>query len=271
MAPVFVLLASVLSCWVRRVRKLQELRGCKGLLLYLMINKKIIIMKNTMISSEVGLSRVELVYRKLKTNIVENEFPPGFQALEPEIAKDLGVSRTPVREALIRLEAENLIELIPRRGMRVLPLNPTDILEIHQTLAAMEFMAFDLLKRLASHDEVFSRLAECIVSMQRAIEDDELAAWSDADEAFHRNILVFSGNTRLMRLAEITRSQFKRTKSITLKLRPRSSLSTAAHEQVLSLMKGGDWENAQQAHYQNRLQLAELLVELFGRYKFSHL
>ena len=64
-------------------------------------------------------SLVERAYAEIKRRIFSNEYPPGFQALEQEVASQLGMSRTPVREALIRLENERLVELVPRRGMRV--------------------------------------------------------------------------------------------------------------------------------------------------------
>lgn len=79
---------------------------------------------------ETGLSRVEYAYRKIKNSITHNVYPANFQILEPELAKKLGISRTPVREALIRLEADKLIQLIPRRGMRVNPLSISDLREV---------------------------------------------------------------------------------------------------------------------------------------------
>lgn len=61
-----------------------------------------------------------------------NLLPPGYQAPEPELALRFGVSRTTIREALIRLEAEGLVELIPRRGARVLPIRADDMKEIYR-------------------------------------------------------------------------------------------------------------------------------------------
>jgi DNA-binding GntR family transcriptional regulator len=72
-------------------------------------------------------SRVNDAYVQIKAEILSNRLPPGFQAPEPEVALRLGMSRTPVREALIRLEADGLVELIPRRGVRVLPLRAEDM------------------------------------------------------------------------------------------------------------------------------------------------
>ena len=83
-------------------------------------------------------TRVSDAYDRLKAEILLGRMPPGFQAPEPEIALRLGMSRTPVREALIRLEAEGLVQLIPRRGARVLPVRAEDMREIYAILTALE-------------------------------------------------------------------------------------------------------------------------------------
>ena len=94
-----------------------------------------------------GKSMVVAAYDLIKERILKNEYEPGFQALEPEIAQELGMSRTPVREALIRLSNEGLVEVIPRRGFRVVPLSPADMREIYQVLTALESMAAEVLAK----------------------------------------------------------------------------------------------------------------------------
>src|SRR5664279_1680646 len=81
---------------------------------------------------------VEQAYRAIRQPIVDNVYPPGYRALELEFADDLKISRTPVREALQRLQAEGLVEIIPRHGARVLPVSPDDMREIYQVLIALE-------------------------------------------------------------------------------------------------------------------------------------
>jgi DNA-binding GntR family transcriptional regulator len=66
-------------------------------------------------------SLVDTAYEALRRRILDNTYPPGHQALEQALAAELGISRTPLREALIRLQKEGLVEVIPRHGMRVLP------------------------------------------------------------------------------------------------------------------------------------------------------
>ena len=73
------------------------------------------------------LTRGAEAYTVLRRRILDNVYPPGHQVLENELAQELGISRTPMRETLMRLANEGLIEVVPRHGMRVLPVSPTDM------------------------------------------------------------------------------------------------------------------------------------------------
>ena len=99
------------------------------------------------------VTRVSLVddaYLAIRRRILDNVYPPGHQALEGDLAGELGISRTPVREALIRLANEGLVEVVPRHGMRVLPVSPTDMREIYVVLTALESAAAELLAQAPS-------------------------------------------------------------------------------------------------------------------------
>src|SRR5690242_4576391 len=86
----------------------------------------------------------DTVYRGVKSKILDNTFPPGFHILEQELASMFGVSRTPVREALVRLESDGLVDVVPRHGMRVLPLSLSDMKEIYEILSSLESKAAEL-------------------------------------------------------------------------------------------------------------------------------
>src|SRR6476661_4705029 len=83
-------------------------------------------------------SLVDDAYRALKNAIRENVFPPGYQGSEQEIASKLGMSRTPVHEAIIRLQEEGLVRVITRRGILVCPISPEDMREIYDIIIALE-------------------------------------------------------------------------------------------------------------------------------------
>jgi DNA-binding GntR family transcriptional regulator len=86
-------------------------------------------------------SNTNRAYREVRQRILFGEMPPGAQYLEQELAEMLGMSRTPVREALIRLADERLVEVRPRHGARVLDISIRDIREIYELLAELESLA----------------------------------------------------------------------------------------------------------------------------------
>ena len=90
-------------------------------------------------------SLVEDAYRALKEAIRDNVFPPGYQGSEQEMAMRLGMSRTPVHEAIIRLQEDGLVRVLSKRGVMVCPLAPEDVREIYEVIIAIESMAAELL------------------------------------------------------------------------------------------------------------------------------
>ena len=100
-----------------------------------------------------------MAYRKIRRLILDTEWAPGFQATEQEVATSLGMSRTPVREALMRLQQEGLVSVIPRHGMRVLPVSTSDMKEIYEILTSLESTAAEL-------------------AAGRKLTDDQLRTWT---------------------------------------------------------------------------------------------
>src|SRR4029079_15270274 len=90
-------------------------------------------------------SLVDAAYRKLKAEIRQNEFPPGYQGCEQEIASRLGMSRTPVHEAVIRLQEEGLVRVLTKRGVLICTVSPDDMREIYDVIIALEATAAELL------------------------------------------------------------------------------------------------------------------------------
>ena len=88
--------------------------------------------------------------------------------LEQELAADLGMSRTPVREALVRLQNERFVQLIPRHGMRVVPLSIQELREVYEVLTSLELAAIDRLSRVELGDEALATIEETLDEMDRA-------------------------------------------------------------------------------------------------------
>ena len=214
-----------------------------------------------------GMSLVQWAYEELKARILNNEYAPGFQALEHELAEDLGISRTPVREATKRLEAEGLVEVIPRRGMRVVQLSPDDMREIYEVLTSLETMAAELLARRNPTAKELQPMADAVEKMDAALEADDLDAWAKADETYHKTLLEICGNRRIASLAGTMRDQSHRARMVTLALRPRPWKSNEEHRKVLEAIRAGDWETAKREHEKHRSKSSRLITEILEQYR----
>lgn len=215
----------------------------------------------------------EEAYRRLKERILNNELPPGFQALEQELAAQLGMSRTPLREAVVRLAEDGLVELLPRRGMRVLPVSPDDMREIYELLGCLEATAAELLasQRLPADAPVLQELGAAIDAMDRTLASDDLDGWAVADERFHAALLDGCGNRRLARMAFAVGDQSHRARMVTLRLRPKPVRSNADHRAVLDAIRAHDAGTAREVHRQHRLTGMHTLLGILETYRLNRL
>ena len=216
---------------------------------------------------------VDACYEALKQRIINNEFPPGFHALEQELADLLGVSRTPLREALPRLQEDGLVERLPRRGIRVLAIEPDDFREIYQLLTCLEAKAVDLLiaRELPSDAEVFRGMETAIEDGQRALERDDLEAWAEADRVFHRAIMSHCGNRRLARTAFGVWDQFRRAEMVTLRIRPKPENSPSEHARILDAIRQGDTATAQKEMSGHGERAMNELIDILEKLNLRHL
>jgi DNA-binding GntR family transcriptional regulator len=146
-----------------------------------------------------GLERTttpEGIYRVLRAAILDGTVPPGGQLRERDIASDLGVSRSPLREALTRLEEEGLIVRIPFRGAFVVEVSAQDVAEIASIRLLVEPYAAELALEALRGPERW-RLTDAIEDLRRAAEDDDIPASIDAHLQFHRLFYDLSGHTVL--------------------------------------------------------------------------
>ncbi len=218
-------------------------------------------------------SLVEDAYRALKDAIRNNVFPPGYQGSEQEIALRLGMSRTPVHEAIIRLQEDGLVRVLSKRGVTVCPLAPEDIREIYEVIIAIEAMAAELLAAL--HDEerhlVAEELEEATSGMEQALRDDDLVAWAAADDLFHRTLVERCGNSRIRRIAQTVTDQAHRARMLTLRLRSRPTGSVAAHRDIIAAIRKGKAAEAHQQARQHRISARDELVPLIVSVGIKHL
>jgi DNA-binding GntR family transcriptional regulator len=218
-------------------------------------------------------SLVEDAYRALKDAIRNNLFPPGYQGSEQEIALRLGMSRTPVHEAIIRLQEDGLVRVLPKRGVVVCPIAPEDMREIYDVIIAIEAMAAELLASLPSEERrrVADDLEEATASMEAALRRDELEAWANADDRFHRLLVERCGNNRLRRIAQTIEDQSHRARIMTLKLRAKPIGAAADHRQIIKAIRAGKASEAHGHARQHRIGARDELIPLIIHYGIRHL
>jgi DNA-binding GntR family transcriptional regulator len=216
-------------------------------------------------------SLVGEAYEQIRRRILDNAWPPGHRALEQEVALALDMSRTPVREALLRLQNEGLVEVIPRHGMRVLPVSPNDMREIYQILTALECMAAELLAQRRPGDHELAPLVAATQAMDEALQADDLDAWAAADERFHAHLVDLAGNRQLQATVLNYWDRAHRARLFTLRLRPKPVNSTQEHMQMVDRLRAGDAPGAANVTRAHRERASRELVAIFERFKLSQM
>ena len=216
-------------------------------------------------------SLVDEAYEQIRRRILDNAWPPGHPALEQEVALALGMSRTPVREALLRLQGEGLVEVIPRHGMRVLPVSPNDMREIYQILTALECMAAELLARRLPSDKELEPLVADTKAMDKALKADDLGAWAAADERFHAHLVDLAGNRQLQATVLNYWDRAHRARMFTLRLRPKPVSSTQEHMLMVERLRAGDPEGAARVTRAHRERANRELVTIFEHFKLAQM
>ena len=201
------------------------------------------------------LSRKEIAYQDLRKRILTDGFGPGAMIDDGLEAERLGMSRTPVREALLLLEAEGLVEMLSRRGVRVIPVTRSDIREVLVLLTALEVTAVTLLAEQRPTKNMLTPLAEATGAMRAALCSRDPDEWLEADEALHCGLLVLSGNRHLAETGIRYRDKIRRRHFVASRLLPHHYRvkSTATHEALIELLLSGHPEDATQAHRDQRL------------------
>jgi DNA-binding GntR family transcriptional regulator len=210
-------------------------------------------------------------YDELRRRILDNEMPAGSQYLEQTLADDLGMSRTPVREALIRLSDERLVEVKPRHGARILPVSASDMGEIYELLTALEAIAARRVAERGLNAAQLARLDACVDGMEQALVADDLIDWSSHDRAFHDAIVELSGNRRLAQVVAMFRDQAHRARMQTLTLRPKPVQSNRDHAAVVQAIRNRDGASAYDIHRRHRQDAGRILLKLLATQKVEGL
>ncbi|MEM9027976.1 MAG: GntR family transcriptional regulator [Pseudomonadota bacterium] len=216
-------------------------------------------------------SRTRAAYLRIKREIMWNELPPGFQCMETELAERLGISRTPVHEALVKLTDDGLIELKARRGMRVLPISVEEMRDIYDLLKMLEPECAAALAEQGLSQSQLTELAATVAAMEAAIDRAALAKWAVADDRFHRLHLDYVRNRRLAKIIGRLLDQAHRVRMFTLKFRKVPRKSTADHARMVKLLEQRNVERVRKLYRRHRENAAVELFDILHRYDLQQL
>ncbi|TDR88087.1 GntR family transcriptional regulator [Enterovirga rhinocerotis] len=226
-------------------------------------------------STEAGLRRTstDRVYGELRRKVIDSDLAPGSQILEQDLATMLGVSRTPVREALIRLENEGLVEIIPRHGVRIVPVSLTDMREIYEVCVSLESTAAGLAAAAALPPDAIDELTAICELMTTSLDGGDIERWALEDEAFHLKVVEFSGNRRLREIVSNCWDQVHRARLFTLRLQPhpQPAKSIQEHHDIIAAIREGASERASELMREHRRRGGAVQMDIIRNYKFNNL
>jgi DNA-binding GntR family transcriptional regulator len=189
-----------------------------------------------------GTRRSELVYERLTEALVALEIPPGTALSENKLAKEMGVSRTPIRAALLQLELEGLVEQPAGGSYIVRGLTQRDVEEICDLLEVLDcYVAKKAMQHCST--EQFDALLAHADEMKQAAAARDIARWSIADKAFHELIQSGAGNQLVTSLVVKTRRRIHRFWASSVRPERLQECSTE-HEQIALAMRDGDADRA---------------------------
>ncbi|WP_353309332.1 GntR family transcriptional regulator [Shimia sp. NS0008-38b] len=212
-------------------------------------------------------SNTQRAFHSLRDMIFAGELAPGSDHLESELAVRLGVSRTPVREAALMLESQGLLELRPRKGVRILPISPEDMAEIYDVLTELESLAARCAAELSLDDSQLAPLATAIDDMDRALDASDLESWAKADDRFHGELVHLSSNSRVISIFEMMSDQVRRARKVTLFMRPMPVKSNEDHREVFEAIRSGDANLAVSLHRAHRQNAKKMIVDLLKKHR----
>ncbi|WP_326689167.1 GntR family transcriptional regulator [Streptomyces sp. NBC_01795] len=200
----------------------------------------------------------ERVYHYVKQAVLERHYEGGMLLTEGELAEAVGVSRTPVREALLRLEVEGLIQLYPKKGALVLPVSAQEIEDVVETRLLVEQHAVH--RAVPVSDALVRRLEELLEEQRAHAAAGDLAAVSVADRCFHATIVKATGNQILTRLYDQLRDRQLRMGVAVMHAHPeRIAKNLTEHSDILRALREGDTEAAALAVHQHVSRVRHLV------------
>ncbi len=185
----------------------------------------------------------DMVFDVLMNAIMQGQLSPGERLLEVQLADEMGVSRTPVREAIRRLELEGFVVMVPRKGAYVAGLSVDDVESVYEIRTALETLAVRLAAQRMEADD-YRQLDELALKMQATWQERNVDQWVALDAHFHELLYKFSRNERLVQMMSNIMEQLSRYRIISLANVEVRQNSLAEHQNLIEALKRRDSEMA---------------------------
>ncbi|MEL7567138.1 MAG: GntR family transcriptional regulator [Dehalobacterium sp.] len=174
----------------------------------------------------------EVVFETIREAIISGHLRPGERLMEVQLAEEMGVSRTPVREAIRKLELEGFLVMIPRKGAYVAGISLKDIHDVFEIRAALDSLAAGLAAERITEEEL-NNLERSLVSVVESAGHNDLNGIVNTDTDFHDIIYKASRNERLMQIVNNLREQIQRFRTTSLAFPGRMQIAVDEHRRIV--------------------------------------
>ncbi|TLM98749.1 GntR family transcriptional regulator [bacterium] len=205
----------------------------------------------------------EIVFEAIREAIINDTLKPGERLMEIQLAEEMGVSRTPVREAIRKLELEGFVVMIPRKGAYVAGLSMKDIADVFEIRAALEGLAAGLAAERITEEEL-EELERLLVKIGECIQSNDLNAVIEQDTEFHDVLFKATRNERLVQIVSNLREQIQRYRTASLSSPGRMKLALEEHKQIVEALSERDVEKAQRLAREHIENAENSMLEVFG-------
>lgn len=178
----------------------------------------------------------DVVFNTLRQAILKGELEPGERLMEIQLADRLGVSRTPIREAIRKLELEGLVLMIPRKGAEVAKISEKSLRDVLEVRRSLEELAIELACERMT-DEDLLRLEEAQETFHQAVEAGDAMSIAESDEHYHDVIYNSTGNSRLVQILNNLREQMYRYRLEYIKDADKRQILLVEHEHILKSLR----------------------------------
>lgn len=190
-----------------------------------------------------GMTLAEEAYARINQMLLEGEIPPNGLVREADLVRRLGLTRTPIREALVRLQAEGVLQAIPSGGYLVVEIDVDDLREVYDVRAVLESHAARLAAQRRTRTDI-AQLEDLFEEMERAISAGDEALLAQLNSRFHETIAIASRNTYLQSMLGNIRNVFERYRRRAVNDPGRRTHSHDEHRDLIDAIRAGDADRA---------------------------